>query len=150
MHDSKACQPWGHHLMTIVLADADAQFRHRLKKRLEKIAGVNVVGESSALEETTAMILNRKPDIAILNSSLRDGCGAEVLRHVKRLMVPPTIIVVTDDPSHDSKTDCSLAGADFLFDKGTEDHTLIHTVRLLCVPHSQSEAVEFPIATLDD
>ena len=43
--------------MTIVLADADAHFRNRLKKRLEKITGVRVVGESSDSEETTAMIL---------------------------------------------------------------------------------------------
>jgi DNA-binding NarL/FixJ family response regulator len=136
--------------MTIVLADADAHFRDRLKKRLEKITGVNVVGESSDSEEATAMILNRKPDIAILNSSLRDGRGIEVLRHIKRLMAPPTIIVVADDPSRDDKTACSLAGADFFFDKATEDHKMINTVRLLCVPHSQIEASDPPIATLDD
>ena len=69
--------------MTIVLADADAHFRDRLKKRLEKISYAHVVGESSDSEETTAMILNRKPDSAILNSSFRDGCGIEVLRHSK-------------------------------------------------------------------
>ncbi len=136
--------------MTIVLADADAHFRQRLKKRLEKITGVNVVGESSDSEETTAMILNRKPDIAILNSSLRDGRGTEVLRHIKRLMVPPTIIVVTDDNSCDNKTDCSLAGADFLFDKRTEDLKMIHTIRLLCAPHTHIEAGGLPIATLGE
>ncbi len=136
--------------MTIILADADAHFRDRLKKRLEKINGVNVVGESSDSEEATAMILNRKPEIAILNSSLRDGLGIEVLRHIKRLMVPPTIIVVTDDLSRDNKTACSLAGADFVFDKATEDQRMINTIRLLCVPHSQIEALGFSIATLDD
>ncbi len=136
--------------MNIVLADADVHFRDRLKKRLEKISGVNVVGESSDSEEAAAMILNRKPEIAILNSSLRDGLGIEVLRHIKRLMVPPTIIVVTDDPSRDNKTACSLAGADFFFDKATEDHKMINAVRLLCVPHSQTEASDSPIATLDN
>ena len=140
---------WNHH-MTIVLADADAHFRDRLKKRLEKIAGVHVVGESSDSEETTAMILNRKPDIAILNSSLRDGDGIEVLRHVKRLMVPPIIIVVTDEPSRDDKTACSLAGADFFFEKASEDHKIINTVRLLYVPHSRIETSDLPIATLDE
>jgi DNA-binding NarL/FixJ family response regulator len=136
--------------MTIILADADAHFRDRLKKRLERITGVKVVGESSDSEEATAMILNRKPEIAILNSSLRDGLGIEVLRQIKRLMVPPTIIVVTDDPSSDNKTAYSLAGADFFFDKATEDHKMINTVRLLCAPHSQIEALDSPIATLDD
>ena len=135
--------------MTIVLADADTHFRDKLRKRLEKITGVNVVGESSDSNETTAMILNRKPDIAILNSSLRDGRGIEVLRHIRRLMVLPTIIVVTDDPSRDNKTACSLAGADFFFDKDTEDHKMIHTVRLLCVPHRQLKTLDSPSATLD-
>lgn len=136
--------------MTIVLADADTHFRDRLKKRLEKVTGVKVVGESSDSQEATAMILNRKPDIAILNSSLRDGHGIDVLRQIRQLMVPPTIIVVTDDPSRDNKTAYSLAGADFFFDKGTEDHKMIHTVRILCVPHSRIDALNSPIATLDD
>jgi DNA-binding NarL/FixJ family response regulator len=136
--------------MNIVLADADVHFRDRLKKRLEKITGVIVVGESSDSEEAAAMILNRKPEIAILNSSLRDGLGIEVLRHIKRLMVPPTIIIVTDDPSRDNKTACSLAGADFFFDKATEDHKMINAVRLLCVPHRQTESSDSPIATLDN
>lgn len=136
--------------MTIVLADADTHFRNRLKKRLEKITGVNVVGESSDLEETAAMILNRKPDIVILNSSLRDGRGIEVLRHIKRLMTPPTIIVITDDSERDNKTSCVLAGADFFFDKVTEDHAMIHTVRLLCVPHSHTEALVSPMAASED
>lgn len=136
--------------MTIVLADADAHFRDRLKKRLEKITGVHVVGESSDSDETTAMILNRKPDIAILNFSLRDGCGIEALRHIKQLMVPPIIIVVTDDPSRDNKTACSLAGADFFFEKATEDQKIVNTIRLLHVPQPRIEASDFPIATIDE
>ena len=150
MHDPRDSYPCWNHSMTIVLADADAHFRDRLKKRLEKITGVHVVGESSDSEETTAMILNRKPDITILNSSLRDGCGIEVIRHIKRLMVPPTIIVVTDDPVRDNETSCSLAGADYLFEKATEDHKMINTVRLLCVPHRQIQALGSPLATLDE
>jgi DNA-binding NarL/FixJ family response regulator len=134
----------------LFFADADAHFRDRLKKRLEEITGVHVVGESSGSEETTAMILNRKPDIAILNSSLRDGCGIEALRHIKQLMVPPIIIVVTDDPSRDNKTACSLAGADFFFDKATEDEKTVNTIRLLHVPQNRIEASDFPIAMIDE
>jgi DNA-binding NarL/FixJ family response regulator len=136
--------------MTIVLADADAHFRDRLKKRLEKITGVQVVGESSDSEETIAMILNRMPDIAILNSLLRDGCGIEALRHIKQLMVPPIIIVVTDDPSRDNKTACSLAGADFIFEKATEDQNIVNTIRLLHVPQNPIETSDFPLATIDE
>ncbi len=136
--------------MTIVLADTDSNFRHRLKRRLERIAGVKVVGESSDSEEATAMILNRKPDIAILNSSLRDGRAIEVLQQVKRLMVPPTIIIVTDNPSHDNKTSCSLAGADFFFDKATEEHMTINAVRFLSAPQNRLEPSDSSVATLNE
>ena len=136
--------------MTIVLADADARFRGRLKKRLEKITGVTVVGESSDSEEATAMILNRKPDIAILNSSFRDGSGIDVLQHIRQLMVPPTIIVVTDDPSCDDKNAYSAAGAAFFFEKAKEERKVINTVRLICVPHSRIEALNSTLATHDE
>jgi hypothetical protein len=60
------------------------------------------------------------------------------------------MIIVTDDPSRGDKTACTLARADFFFDKATEDHKMINTVRLLYVPHSRIEASDFSIATLDE
>lgn len=136
--------------MTIVLADIDASFLDRLRKRLEKITGVRVVGESSNSKDATAMILNRNPDVAIINSVLHGGSGIEVLRHIRQLMVPPAIIVVTDNPSLDNKNAYSVAGADFFFDKVTEDRKVITTVRRLCMPHSQSQDWITPFARLDE
>lgn len=136
--------------MTIVLADTDVYFREKLKKRLVKFTGLHVVGESSGAEETTAMILNRKPDIAILNASLRDGRGIDVLRHIKRLMTPPMIIIITDDPSRADQAACALAGANFYLEKDMEGHKIIQTVHLLCAPPGRIEAVDFPIALLAD
>jgi DNA-binding NarL/FixJ family response regulator len=136
--------------MTIVLADTDVYFREKLKKRIEKITGLHVVGESSGAEETTAMILNRKPDIAILNASLRDGRGIEVLRHIKRLMIPPIIIIVTDDPSRDDQAACSLAGANFFLEKAMEGHKIIQMLHLLCAPSSRTEVLASPIILLAD
>jgi hypothetical protein len=65
-------------------------------------------------------------------------------------MVPPTIIVVTDDPSDDNKNTYSVAGADFLFEKTKEDRKMINTVRLLCMPKGQIEHLDSSFATLDD
>lgn len=133
--------------MTIVLADSDAYHRGRLRKRLEKIPGVNVVGESSNSTETTAMILNRNPDVAIVSSLLEGGSGLDVLRHVRQLMIPPTIIVVTDNPSLDHNNACSVAGADFIVDKAPDDRRIIDIVRLLCDDHRQTDVMDSPFAT---
>ena len=123
--------------MTIVLADMDAYLRGRLRKRLEKVSGVDVVGESSNSTETTAMILNRNPDVAIVSSLLEGGSGLDVLRQIRQLMVPPTIIVVTGDTSLDSTQAYSVAGADFIVEKITDDRTVIDTIRRLCVTQRQ-------------
>ena len=66
------------------------------------------------------------------------------------MIVPPTIIVVTDDPSDDNKNTYSVAGADFIFDKATEDHKIINAVRLLCMPKGQIESLDSSFATLDE
>jgi len=133
--------------MTIVLADMDAYLRGRLLKRLEKVPGVNVVGESSNSTETTAMILNRNPDVAIVSSLLEGGSGLDVLRHVRQLMIPPTVIVVTDNPSLDHNYAYSVAGADFIVDKAPDDRRIIDIVRLLCDDHRQTDVMDSPFAT---
>ena len=83
------------------------------------------------------MILNRNPDVAIVSSLLDSGSGLDVLRHVRQLMVPPTIIVVTGDTTLDSKHAYSVAGADFIVEKVAGDRTVIDTIRLLCTTHSE-------------
>lgn len=136
--------------MTIVVADPDERFRDKLKRQLEKITGVTVVGLSSDVDETTAMIHNRKPDVAIINSLLRDGSGVAVLRHIKQLMVPPTIIAVTEDSSTRNKEACYIAGADFFFEKGAEDRKIVNTVRLLCGPQNHTEGADAHLGAPDE
>ena len=133
--------------MTIVLADSDAYIRERLRKRLEKVTGVSVVGESSNSTGATAMILNRNPDVAIVNSMLDGSSGLDVLRHVRQLMIPPTIIVVTDNPSLDHNNAYSVAGADFIVGKAADDRRIIDIIRLLCDGHRQTDVMDSPFAT---
>jgi len=133
--------------MTIVLADSDTYIRERLRKRLEKVTGVSVVGESSNSTGATAMILNRNPDVAIVNSMLDGGSGLDVLRHVRQLMIPPTIIVVTDNPSLDHNNAYSVAGADFIVGRAADDRRIIDIIRLLCDGHRQTDVMDSPFAT---
>ena len=145
--DSTHGHLWRNDHMTIILADMDAYLRGRLRKRLEKVSGVNVVGESSNSTETTAMILNRNPDVAIVSSLLEGSSGLDVLRHVRQLMIPPTIIVVTNNPSLDNKNAYSVAGADFICEKVSDDRTVIDTIRRLCVTQHQVDVLASLIAT---
>lgn len=136
--------------MTIVLADIDTSLRDRLRKRLEKLTDVRVVGESSNSTEITAMILNRNPDVAIMSPMLDGGSGLDVLRQIRQLMIPPTIVIVTDDSSHDQTDAYSLAGADYIVERASDDCPVINAIRLLGMTHSQIETSDSRYATQDD
>lgn len=136
--------------MTIVLADNDTAVRERLRKRLGKISGVSVAGESSTSSEATAMILNRNPDVAIVSSCLDGGSGLDVLQHIRQLMVPPTIIVMLDQASQGDKHAYSTAGADFVLEKVPDDGSLLNTIRLLCFSHRKIDALDASLAASDD
>ncbi|WP_455370883.1 response regulator [Petrachloros mirabilis] len=122
--------------MTVVLADHNSTTRARLKRRLQRIRGIAVVGEASEVGEVTAMILNRKPDLVILDSQLKNGSSVEVLHFIEHLSMRPTILVVTSLPSQELRSACAIAGVDFFFEKSIEDHKIISTVRSLCGPES--------------
>ena len=130
--------------MNVVVVDQDSLFRARLKRRLGKIRGVWVIGEASESEEAAAMIVNRKPDVVILDTELTNGSGIEVLRHIKHLILHPTVIMVTNQPSQELQLACSVAGADFFFDKALEDRKVANTVRLLCVPETEHNLSDHP------
>jgi two-component system, NarL family, response regulator DevR len=135
--------------MTIILADQDTTTRGKLKRRLEKIKGIFVVGEAAQPGEATAMIVNRRPDIVILDTELNHGSGIEVLRHIKQHLLNPTIIMVTHHPSEELRDACVAAGADFFFDKSLEDRKVIHTIRLLCAPEQENNQSD-PAESLRD
>jgi DNA-binding NarL/FixJ family response regulator len=125
--------------MTVIVVDRDPVTRAKLKRRLGKIPGIAVIGEASESEEATAMIVNRKPDIVVLDTALKNGSGIEVLRHIKALLLHPTVIMVTSHPTQELRSACTVAGADFFFDKSVEDRKVVDTVRLLCVPDPEQD-----------
>lgn len=78
------------------------------------------------------MILNRKPDLVILDAELKNGSSVEVLRYIEHLSIRPTIMVVTSLPSQELRSAFAIAGVDFFFEISIEDHKVVNTVRSLC------------------
>lgn len=135
--------------MNVVVVDQDHATRTRLKRRLQKIRGLTVIGEASESEEATAMVVNRKPDVVILDAELKNGSGVEVLHQIKQLVVHPIVIMVTNHPSQELRSACTGAGADFVFDKTLEDREVVKTVRLLCDPERKHQESD-PLKSLPD
>lgn len=112
----------------ILIVDDSATLRKDLKKLLEPIKSIEVVGEAidapSALSQCNAL----KPDIMILDISLKNGSGIEVLENMNRSPHSPIIIMFTNHAKGEFQKATKRLGADYFFDKTNDIEKLINTL----------------------
>lgn len=69
--------------LRIVIADDHPLFRNGLKQLLEKEDNIKIVGEADNGLKALEIILEKKPDIAILDIDMPGKTGLEVLKEIK-------------------------------------------------------------------
>lgn len=69
--------------LRIVIADDHPLFRNGLKQLLEKEDNIKIIGEADNGLKALEIILEKKPDIAILDIDMPGKTGLEVLKEIK-------------------------------------------------------------------
>ncbi len=87
--------------ITILLIDDHDVVRQGLKSALTH-AGYSVIGEAASKNEAFAQIAHKKPDVIVVDLSLPDGSGLEVVSWARGISPTVGIVVLTlhDDESH--------------------------------------------------
>jgi len=67
----------------IVIADDHGLFREMLRLTLRREGGIKIVGEAVNVRQTIDLISELKPDIVLLNSTMPEMDGIEVLPEIK-------------------------------------------------------------------
>lgn len=117
--------------MNIVIADQSARIRGQLKRFLEELPGIMVVGEASNLEDAMTVTQDLIPDLVVLNFPFPDRGGLSMIQEIKRMPVAPIIIVLSNDSEPEYRSACVDAGADYFFDKSLEFEKVQETVKML-------------------
>ncbi len=74
------------HMLKAVIIDDDYSSRMVLKEILKKtISNVELVGEAKCVEEGVALIEQTNPDLVLLDISMPDGTGFDLLDKVKKI-----------------------------------------------------------------
>ncbi len=124
--------------MKVFLVDDSMVIRQRLKRLLADVQDVQVIGEAGEVQEATDAILERKPDVVLLDIHLFSGNGIDVLERLKREKPAPAVIILTDYPYPQYRQKCIEAGADFFFVKSTEFDQVVPALKqLLQQTHDQ-------------
>lgn len=79
----------------IVLADDHAIFRQGMKKLIEEIDGLEVVGEANDGLELLNILKEAKPDMVILDLSMPNLRGIEATREIKMLHPHVQVLILT-------------------------------------------------------
>ncbi len=96
----------------IILAEDHVMFRHLMKKSIENLPGMHVLGEASSGLELLQLLKLSKPDMVILDISMPDIQGIEAAKEIKKLSPGIKILIVTMHKSKECLRRALAAGVD--------------------------------------
>jgi len=97
----------------ILIADDHQIFRQGLLKLLETEELIEIVGESGDGFEALQMIREQKPEIAILDISMPNMNGLEIIKQIRKEELPVEFIILTmydDEEYFNEALDCGVKG----------------------------------------
>ncbi len=124
---------------TVLLVDDSRIVRERLLALLAELSGVEVVGEASGVAEAIRKVRRLRPDIILLDISMSDGSGMEVLEMIKKMprRPAPRIIMLTNFAHDAYRERCLELGAEYFFDKSAQFEEAVGIINELSHPSSR-------------
>jgi len=111
--------PGGLDMKVFVVEDSSA-VRERLVEMIREIGDIEVVGEADTYKTAVSGILNTRPDVAVIDISLGEGSGIEVLADVRKKFPALRGIMLTNYSSPQHMKASADAGAQYFLDKSVD------------------------------
>jgi DNA-binding NarL/FixJ family response regulator len=124
VHAHSPNEPANWDMKVYVVEDSQA-VRERLVEMIRDIRDIDVVGEAASEDAAVRGILETRPDVAILDISLGEGSGIEVLARVRRQLPELKGIVLTNYSSPQHAKASADAGAEYFLDKSSEFEKIV-------------------------
>ncbi len=116
-------------MIRLGIAEDHTIVRWALREALGKAEDIEVVGEAGTAAETLEMIKRERPDVLLLDISLPDRSGFDVLTEMRPLDTAPLVVVLTwhTEPSYAARA--IAAGAHGYVSKAVEPQVLLDAIR---------------------
>lgn len=113
----------------LFLLDDHEVVRRGLKDLLEQEDDIEIIGEAGLAQEAIALLVELKPDVAVLDARLPDGSGIEVCREVRSIDPSIAVIILTSYDDDDALFAAIMAGAAGYVLKQVRGTDLVNAVR---------------------
>ncbi|HEY4177519.1 MAG TPA: response regulator transcription factor [Kofleriaceae bacterium] len=116
-------------MIKLGLAEDHTIVRWALREALGKAEDIEVVGEAGTAAETLEMVKRDRPDVLLLDLSLPDKSGFDVMNELRTIETAPLVVVLTwhAEPSYAARA--IAAGAHGYLNKGVEPDALMSAIR---------------------
>jgi len=93
----------GHLLIRALLVDHHQIVRSGVRRLLEANGAIEIVGEASGVRDALDQARALRPDVVVLDLTLRDGSGLDVLADLRKLGARVVILSMRDEPAYARK-----------------------------------------------
>lgn len=107
-------------MLKVLIIDDSEIIRERLSSMLNDIDDVAIVGEAACAAEGLDMASLYHPDFIILDISLPDTSGIEVLKVIKENHPDSCVAILTNYTYLPYRNKCMELGADYFLDKSVD------------------------------
>ena len=116
-------------MIRLALSEDHTIVRWALREALGKAEDIEVVGEAGTAEETLKMIQEVHPDVLLLDLTLPDRSGFDVLADLAKIETAPLVVVLTwhTEPSYTARA--IAAGAHGYVNKSVAPQDLLDAIR---------------------
>ena len=116
-------------MIRLAIAEDHTIVRWALREALGRADDIEVVGESGTAAETIEMVKRDRPEVLLLDITLPDRSGFDVLAELRPLETAPLVIVLTwhTEPSYAARA--IAAGAHGYLTKSVEPDQLLAAIR---------------------
>jgi DNA-binding NarL/FixJ family response regulator len=103
--------------MKVFIVEDAHQTRKDITDTLASMNDFEIVGEAESVDGARKGIHSTSPEAIILDISLPDGSGVEILKTIRKWQMQICVVVLTYDPSQELRNKCLELGAAAVFDK---------------------------------
>jgi two-component system, NarL family, invasion response regulator UvrY len=116
-------------MIRLALTEDHTIVRWALRQALGTFEDIEVVGEAGTADETLAMVRKDQPDVLLLDLSLPDRSGFDVLAELRQIETAPLVVVLTWHTESAYASRAIAAGAHGYLNKHVTPAELIEAIR---------------------
>jgi two-component system invasion response regulator UvrY len=119
-------------MLAVLIVDGDHGFRTGLRTLFEELGGFDNCVEAANASEALNKIKQLSPNLAVLDFSIPDMNGLQLVRQLKALEPALPIFILTANYSVDIEKEALAFGITAVFSKRDDLTTLIANARAVC------------------